>query len=496
MDFSRVRRSVVGGMLVLWAAGAASGCAPDSADDGDVTTVTVALTTVPTGVQCVRLVATPTSGSATTKTFTVAAGSSSASLQIGPFTPGNYTLSGDAFNVACTSISGVAPWTADSVPVTVRTGQAATVTMTFRKENPVTVNVNFVNNVLGLSMSFMNGFVVTDSGILQTGVIPGTVSYTRANFAAFDSSSIPGNAVASIAASNNAVCAIRVDGTIWCWGSNPYGETGPGIALGGSSSTPVQLTALGGATQIAAGANHFCAVASNVLWCWGRNESGELGNNTTANSTNPVRVQNIVPVRSLSLGFSSSYAVSTSGTLFAWGSNASGQLGDGTFVNRLIATSMLESVGVISVAGGGNHACDQRADGSVHCWGQNFSGQLGNGTTSASSATPVVVSGLTAKQLVASYSSNCALTTSGLTQCWGSNRYGAVGDSTAVDRTTPVSVSLGSVSLTTLVGSSTIDTNCGLSTTTDVWCWGEDNAGNLGDGTMNSQFAPVRAVLQ
>jgi hypothetical protein len=478
-------------MLVLWVAGVASGCAPDSAaggsDDGDITSISVAITTVPTGVQCIRLVATPTSGTATTKTFTVAAGSSSASLQIGPFTPGNYTLSGDAFNVACTSISGVAPWTADPVSVTVRAGQATTVTMTFRKENPVTVNVNFVNSVLGLSMSFMNGFVVTDGGILQTGVIPGTLSYTRANFAAFDSSSIPGNAVASIAASNNAVCAIRVDGTIWCWGSNQFGETGPGIAIGGSSSTPVQLTALGGATQIAAGAYHFCAVAASVVWCWGRNDSGQLGNNTTTNSTNPVRVQNIVTVRSLSLGFSSSYAVSSSGTLFAWVSNASGQLGDGTSVNRLIATSTLERAGVISVAGGGNHACDQRA------MGASIAGVR---TSTASSATPVVVSGLTAKQVVASFSSSCALTTSGLTQCWGSNHFGAVGDSSAVDRITPVSVSLGSVSLTTLVGSSTIDTNCGLSTTTDVWCWGEDNAGNLGDGTLNSEFTPVRPVLQ
>ena len=435
MDFSRVRRSVVGGMLVLWAAGAASGCAPDSADDGDVTTVTVALTTVPTGVQCVRLVAAPTSGSATTKTFTVAAGSSSASLPIGPFTPGNYTLSGDAFNVACTGISGVAPWTADSVPVTVRTGQAATVTMTFRKENPVTVNVNFVNNVLGLSMSFMNGFVVTDSGILQTGVIPGAGLVHAGQLRGLRLELVRQRRRVRHAASNS-VCAIRVDGTIWCWGSNPYGETGPGIALGGSSSTPVQLTALGGAAQIAAGANHFCAVRRTSFGAGAA--TNRAGSATTPPPAAPIRWSRTSCPCGLFLGFSSSYAVSTSGTLFAWGSNASGQLGDGTFVNRLIATSMLESVGVISVAGGGNHACDQRADRASALQGQNFSGQLGNGTTSASSATPVVVSGLTA-MLVASYSSNCAPDHFGPDAVLGLEPLQAVGDSTAVDRTTPVS---------------------------------------------------------
>jgi alpha-tubulin suppressor-like RCC1 family protein len=502
MERSRYKtKTFAAAVLLAWGAGVAAGCASDpsapaAAEAGDdVATVEVALTSVPGGVQCIRLVATPSAGSATTKTFTVTAGSSSASLQIGPVAPGTYTLSGDAFNLACTSISGVAPWTADPVSVTVRAGLATTLTMTFRKNSPITVNANFINNVLGVAMSFMNGFVFTDGGLLQTGVISGTQSYTRANFSAFDSSSVPGNAIAAVAASNNAVCAVRVDGTVWCWGTNSFGEVGPGVAIGASSSTPVQVTALGAATQIVGGSNHFCAISSGIVWCWGKNDAGQLGNNTTTNSANPVVVLNISNVRTLSAGSFSSYAVLPSGPLFAWGSNASGQLGDGTTTNRLMATSTLENNGVVAVAGGGNHACDLRADGSVHCWGQNFNGQLGNGT-SIGSSTPVLVSGLNARQIVAAFTSSCAINTAGQTMCWGGNHLGAVGDSSAMDRTTPVAVSLGSVTLTSVVGSSSIDTFCGLAANTDLWCWGANNQGNLGDGTLNSAFAPIRPVLQ
>ena len=189
---------------VLGASLGSVGCAGESGFEGlepeeleqldvDTGTITLDLTTVPPAALCIRLTATTPAGTATVKTFAVTAGSSSASLAFGKLAPGSYSLTGDAFNVACGSISGAGDWIADTLTVTIRVGVTSNATLTFRRNNPLTASANFVNNVVGVGVGFLSSYVATEQGMLQAGLINGSRTFTRATFPAFEPTSA-GNA--------------------------------------------------------------------------------------------------------------------------------------------------------------------------------------------------------------------------------------------------------------------------------------------------------------
>jgi alpha-tubulin suppressor-like RCC1 family protein len=506
MMFSKVTTFVARSttIIALCLGAGVLGC---SADDGTrsggetepTVSVDLALTSVPATTQCIRISATPASGAATVKNYPVTAGASSSSLQIGPFSPGSYTFAGDAFNVACANIgSNVGTWIADPVPVTLRPGAATSVTLTFRKNSPVTVSASFLNNALGLAVGNSNSFAVTDAGVLQAGLLNGSQAFTRMSFSAFDSSSTPGNAVVALAATYNGACAVRADGTIWCWGTNYYGELGPGISLNSTAATPVQVAGLTGATQISASL-HTCAIANGSngkgVYCWGSNNNGQLGINNTTDSQTPVSSLAYIPVKSVTCGGYATYAVDTHGSVYAWGYNGYGQIGDGTTTDRLVGVMVQGEGPVATVAAGGMHACSLRVDGTVRCWGYNAYGTLGNGTTDNSS-TPVQITGLVAQKIVSGSLFTCAITDVGQTVCWGINNGGQMGDRTNTARLVPTPPALGSIALTSVASSAFSGSACGIASSFDVYCWGNNGSGQLGDGTTNNQFSPVKALLQ
>jgi len=490
-------------MLATMGAGmvscSAEGEGAQSAETDSTSSVQIALTTVPSSAQCIRITATPTSGSATVRTFPVTAGSALSGLQFGKLAPGAYTITGDAFNVSCSSIGNtVGDWLGDSVSLALRSGVTPTVTLTFRKSPSLTANANFLNNVFGVAVGLPNTFVATDTGIVQAGALNSSSTFTRSSYSTFDSTMAAGNAIVSITSTYNGACAARADGTVWCWGYSYKGELGPNLGVGSSTTTPVQVTGLTGATQVAAGAYHTCAVGTGYsgagIYCWGDNSNGQLGvGATVTSSTSPV-CNYAGSFKSVASGLYSGYAVNQLGQVASWGYNASGQLGDGTTTSRYSVFISTESP-VQTVTAGWNHACSLRVDGSVRCWGENVNGQLGIGTTS-SSYTPVLVSGLTARQLTAGAFHTCAINSSGQTLCWGLNASGQLGDGTNTTRLVPTSTTLGGVALTSIFGGTYAYTTCGLTASTDLYCWGSNNYGNLGDGTRNAAFLPLRVTLQ
>jgi alpha-tubulin suppressor-like RCC1 family protein len=463
--------------------------------------VTIALTSVPASTLCIRATATPASGPDTVRSFIVTPGSTSANLKLGALVPGAYTLNADAFNVACTSISGAGSWIADPVAITVRAGVPTSVTMTFRKNAPVEINANFVNNVKAVAVGQTSSYIVTDSGVLQTGTINETSVFTRTNFAAFDSTSVPGNAVVTIAPTWGGACALRVDGTVWCWGTNGLGELGPGIGISQKSATPVQVTGLSNVYLLAAGPTHVCASRNNgssytELLCWGSNSHGQLGNGTTDDSATPVYVYGTPSPsahRMLAAGNETSYAVLSIGYVEAWGANQYGQLGDGTTTDQPRPNPLANlHQAAMSVSAGSAFACALVSTGEVLCWGHNLAGQLGDGTTT-NRLDPTLVLGLTATQIASTQLSSCALTTSGGTVCWGANPLGdGSNDNSSVIRP----VKLNGISLTSLASSGRSSSVCGISSTLDVYCWGNNSHGQLGDGGYNSAFSPVQSRLQ
>lgn len=197
--------------------------------------------------------------------------------------------------------------------------------------------------------------------------------------------------------------------------------------------------------DIAAGAVHACAVSNaHVLYCWGDNTWGELGDGTTVLRGAPVRA--LLPEGAVAVAASRGYpahtcAVTANGGAKCWGANDSGQLGDGTTTQRAAPDPVNGlDAGVAAVAAGVRFSCALLASGDVKCWGRNDHGQLGDGTI-VQRLTPVAVAGVNdAIALSAGREHACAIRAAGAVTCWGANESGQLGDGTTTDRHTPVDV--------------------------------------------------------
>jgi alpha-tubulin suppressor-like RCC1 family protein len=297
--------------------------------------------------------------------------------------------------------------------------------------------------------------------------------------------------VSAIVAGLDHTCALT-GGGIKCWGWNSNGEVGDGST--NPRLTPVAVSGLSnGMGAIAAGHMHACGVAAaGEVQCWGRNVDGQLGDNTTTVRFAPVEVSGLSSaVGVIAAGESHSCALSTGSGVDCWGLNASGQLGDGTTERRLAPVGVAGLSGdVVAIAAGRRHTCVLTSVGSVMCWGSNFYGALGDGTTT-NRLTPVPVSGLTAgvSAIAAGDFHTCAVVGGGGVKCWGRNHGGQLGDGTTTQRLTPVDVG----ALTS--GVRAIDAGeyhtCVLTNENGVKCWGDNSAGQLGDGTTSRRLSPV-----
>lgn len=252
---------------------------------------------------------------------------------------------------------------------------------------------------------------------------------------------------------------------------------------------------------IAAGPYHTCALAANgTVRCWGDNATGELGVGTSTQRLAPVQVAGLGGGNQAVSAKSGSYtcAVTRTGAAKCWGNNSHGQLGDGTTVQRRapVTVSGLGS-GVRAIAAANLHTCALTTAGAVLCWGDNTYGQLGDGAT-ARRLTPVAVAGLGSgvRAISAGGDHTCAVTTAGAVFCWGANNVGQLGDGTIVNRNMPVVVS-GEASGVQAITLGYYH-SCALSTAGAVSCWGYDAVGSLGDGTTGDdnhyRLTPVPVV--
>ncbi len=236
------------------------------------------------------------------------------------------------------------------------------------------------------------------------------------------------------------IVARKVNGTVWAWGNNAFGQLGDGTTT--NRNAPVQVTGLSAIAAVASGGAHTIALKSDgTVRAWGANDQGQLGNGGNVDSSVPVVVTGLTNVVAVAAGYYVSYALKSDGTVWAWGRNVEGQVGDGTNVNRNTPVAVSGGLsGVIAIAGGLSHALALKSDGTVRAWGRGIEGQLGNGAN-ANSNVPVVVTGLSNVTAVSGGGfHSLALKNDGTARSWGYNLYGALGDFTNNDSNVAVSV--------------------------------------------------------
>ncbi|MFP3915715.1 MAG: S-layer homology domain-containing protein [Actinomycetota bacterium] len=326
--------------------------------------------------------------------------------------------------------------------------------------------------------------------------------------------------VTQISAGQHHTCAVTSGGRAYCWGFNLFGRLGDGTLEDRSMAVPVRNAADSGllteVSQIDAGTGHTCAVTEDgAAYCWGGGHEGALGDGTTGDlhwRELPARVRNtddtgtLTGVTQISAGHSFTCGVLESGAAYCWGNNDFAQLGDGTEEMRALPVQVRSPGGdgeltqVEVVSAGGDHSCAATGGGAAYCWGNNFRGSLGDGTT-VDSALPVRVrnpsddgdlSGVA--QVATGTAHSCALSGSGAAYCWGNNFAGRLGDGTTEDSSLPVRArnvfNTGDLAPAVDIGGGSQHT-CAATAGGTAYCWGDNEEGQLGDGTTEDSSLPV-----
>jgi alpha-tubulin suppressor-like RCC1 family protein len=330
-------------------------------------------------------------------------------------------------------------------------------------------------------------------------------------------------AATAVSAGWDHACADLKDGRVACWGADEYGDLGDGSFTGPEqclyfadmcSWAPEPVEGITDAIGVAAGEQQSCALLSGgEVECWG--EAAEIENTAT-----PVPIAGVTKATAITVGRDFGCALIAGGSVECWGYNSDGDLGDGgsewSINDTTGAATSVKVHGItdaIAISAGLYHVCAVLADGNVDCWGSNSDGQLGDGTYTgpeecgdeACSTTPVAVEGITdAITVGVGEHQSCAVLASGEVYCWGENSWGQLGDGTSTGpqecyyaRCSMTPVKVENLSGATAVSGGDAHT-CATLLIGSVECWGSGGSGQLGAGPsiFNSDTpVPVSGIV-
>jgi len=302
-------------------------------------------------------------------------------------------------------------------------------------------------------------------------------------------------ATMTISAGASSSFVVLPDGSLWAWGDNEFGQLGDGTTT--DSYNPIKI--MDEVIAISANSAHAMAIrVDGSLWAWGSNEHGQLGNGATADHYSPIKIMD--DVITVSAGELHAMAIRTDGSLWAWGHNGSGQLGDGTRVDRYTPVKIMEDV--FAVSAGGSHTMAIKTDGSLWAWGSNDSGQLGDGSPnfhdcasgndffSAIQYRPVkIMEDVVA--VSAGHGNTMAIRDDGSLWAWGSNQFGAYMAGVIRVRNTPVKIMEDVVAI-----SAGVTNPMAVQSDGSLWIWGiNEEPGFWSSGATTIDYlTPVKVL--
>ena len=334
-----------------------------------------------------------------------------------------------------------------------------------------------VSNVKTVSESMVRSDEINFPAVSSEVLAPASISMFSASNGELNPKKLK-SSVVSLGSNHSA--AITTNGDLYCWGRNDCGQIGNGTTE--NQNTPLKI--LTDVREVFLDGNNSAAITANGdLYCWGLNRFGELGIGTETPQLTPIKV--LENVQTVELAQTHGAAVTTNGDLYCWGCNDYGQIGNGTTINQPVPVKVLEQVSDISISNLFSSAVTTNGD--LYCWGYNNSGMVGNGTT-ISQVTPTKI--LENVEFAYARGANIgAITTNKDLYCWGSNVDRQVGNGSSSDQTTPVKI-LENVSDFSL-GS---DNSAAVTTNGDLYCWGKNTYGQVGARTGSSQSSPLKIL--
>ena len=280
----------------------------------------------------------------------------------------------------------------------------------------------------------------------------------------------PERTVVDVSAGAKHTCAVVSDGTLWCWGDNSVGQLGLGM-IGGSVVAPTQVEALAGVTDVEAGDEHTCALAGGRAWCWGSNEYGELGLGAAgAPNANPQDTGQDGTAMALTLGGGPvSTCLQRPGGVDCWGSQL-----DGSIASYLAPTAIFTEE-VDEIVAGGDIQC-ARIGLEMRCWGANWADQISDNPVDYETSPVQVFVGV--DDIGPGSEQVCAVTGQDVIACRG--ELAAMGEQGILSAV--VEVELGGLH------------GCAVLSDKTVWCWGANSKQQLGNASITDPWveAPIK----
>lgn len=389
----------------------------------------------------------------------------------------NYTLTYSA--------TGLTPATQPITPVpgalaTITIAPDTTTLLLAQQQTLAPVGRDAAGNVIpGVTYAWTtsNGAVATVSGAgVVTASATGQATITATSGARSAQLRVGVIAFVDIADGFGYLCARTTTGVVYCWGSNEYGGLGDGTFLSRTSARPTQ----GGFTfaTIRSGVHYSCGVTtSGEGRCWGRNAAYILGDSTTINRGSPTLIRGGLDFRSIDVGNWRSCGVTTTNHAYCWG--------DGSVMVPALKSS---TVTFSTVTVGYQHACGRSTSNQVLCWGSNTIGQLGDTNFFGREEPAPLFTPMNASEVVSGGYHTCAIRADGPTYCWGINDFGQLGQPPSQFMRTPVLVP-GGHSFVSL--SANRYHTCGLTSDGSAYCWGDSSDGRLGIAPNGAIATPV-----